>query len=402
MEKGKRQLQIALAAAIGISSGCFPICFIIGSIMVPQLTGESGYSGLAPAILLSAAGIASFWAGGYKIRFGYRKLLILAGALGIAGAGAAFAGAMAGSLALLLAGFAAVGGCHGILFFGRYAMAEVTEAKQRARAMSKVIMGSTLGAILGPFLIQAGNWAGAEIGLAANVLPFAIAGAAYIVATVLLAVLIDPALFRVLPGAAVAAGSGGSPGLLEHLRNRKIAFAVLSMVTAQVLMVLIMSATPLYMHSHHHSMGGISLVMSAHFLGMYGLSFLSGWLSDRYGKVLPILIGFGLLATTAITGYLDAGLPVMMAGLFLLGLGWNMSFVSGSALIATEAQGKMGKLQGFNESLLNFAAFAASFTSGILLKQIGFSGLMPFLVIGALLPIAVAGAPFARKQWAAP
>jgi MFS family permease len=149
---------------------------------------------------------------------------------------------------------------------------------------------------------------------------------------------------------------------------------MVSMVSAQAAMVLVMAITPLHMHHHHHPMGTISAVITAHFLGMYGLSVLSGWLADRLGRMRAVGLGGVVLAVSCVLAPLSRTTPMLMAALFLLGLGWSFCFLGGSSALAEGlAEGERGRIQGFTEALVSLSSGVASLSSGLLFAAFGFT-----------------------------
>jgi MFS family permease len=167
-------------------------------------------------------------------------------------------------------------------------------------------------------------------------------------------------------------------------------------------MVLIMTMTPLHMADHGHSLAAVGVVISGHTFGMFGLSPISGRLTDRYGSVPVILAG---LATVAVASILAAAAPpdggaVLFIALFLLGYGWNLGYVAGSALLTHGLSlAERTRLQGLTDSLIWSSAAIASLGSGFVLAYAGFAilGLLgAALIVGPMLLViarrsAVAG-----------
>jgi MFS family permease len=152
--------------------------------------------------------------------------------------------------------------------------------------------------------------------------------------------------------------------------------AIVALVTGQVVMVLIMTMTPLHMIEHGHSLGAVGLVISAHTFGMFALSPLSGRLTDRFGSVPVILAGMAILAVSAV---MAAAAPPegdvwLFLALFLLGFGWNLGYVAGSALLTTGLSIlERTRLQGVSDALIWGSAAAASLTSGVIMAAAGFA-----------------------------
>jgi MFS family permease len=152
-------------------------------------------------------------------------------------------------------------------------------------------------------------------------------------------------------------------------------------------MYLVMTVTPVFMHECHHDTVEISWVFFAHLLGMYGLSFVVGWLIDRLGRLTVIVSGSLVLAIAVILAPLDTGTPWLALVLFLVGLGWNCCFVSGSSLLSDLLRsGERGRIQGLVDTLVNTTAALASLGSGLLYAYGGFSIANSLSLFVALIP----------------
>ena len=109
--------------------------------------------------------------------------------------------------------------------------------------------------------------------------------------------------------------------------------ALVSLGLAQAVMVMVMNITPVHMTHYDHGLTDISFVISMHILGMYGLSMVTGWISDRWGRLPTIAIGSLMLIAACVLAPTNPETLPLAASLFLLGLGWNFCFVAGSALL---------------------------------------------------------------------
>jgi MFS family permease len=168
--------------------------------------------------------------------------------------------------------------------------------------------------------------------------------------------------------------------------------AVVALIVSQVVMVLIMTMTPLHMIEHGHSLGAVGIVLSAHTLGMFALSPLSGWLTDRVGAVRTIFLGSGTLAIAALMAAAapaDGG-PLLVLGLFLLGLGWSFGFVAGSALLAQHLElHERTRVQGVADALIWSSAAAASLGSGLIMATVGYTALGLLGAAAVVIPVLV-------------
>jgi MFS family permease len=133
---------------------------------------------------------------------------------------------------------------------------------------------------------------------------------------------------------------------------------------------MLMVITPLHMDRHDHSTAAISGVIMAHTLGMFGLSWFTGWLIDRFGRIQMIVAGTAILAVSCVLAPLSLRLPILGLALFLLGLGWNFCFVAGSTLLSDAlAQQERGRAQGASEMMVALGTGAASLSTGLLFAQ---------------------------------
>ncbi len=158
--------------------------------------------------------------------------------------------------------------------------------------------------------------------------------------------------------------------------------ALVVMVTAQVVMVAVMTAAPLDMHLHGQGMGAVGVVLAAHTLGMFGLSPLTGKLVDRYGSGVVMIAGLVTLVVAV------ALVPVArLAGLFLLGYGWNLGFVGGSARLAKDLpEHQRSQVEGTVDGAVWMLAAVASLASTPLLAL---GGPITLSIIAAALTLTI-------------
>lgn len=171
-------------------------------------------------------------------------------------------------------------------------------------------------------------------------------------------------------------------------RSPRAQAALVALATTQTVMVLIMAMTPVHLRSTHHGLGTIGWVIGVHVFGMYGLSPISGRLADRFGPIRMILAGFGTLMAAGLSAAAapnTAGVWLVIP-LFLLGFGWSLSFVSGSALLTLGlSYADRARLQGSTDLVVWTSAGIAGLSSGVLVGTFGYALLC---VVGAVLVIA--------------
>ena len=166
--------------------------------------------------------------------------------------------------------------------------------------------------------------------------------------------------------------------LAELLRRPAVIAAIAGLITCQVVMTLIMTMTPLHMTDHGHDLAAVGIVISGHTFGMFALSPLSGRLTDRFGSPAVIVAGLvvlGIASVMAAAAPPDGGV-VLFVALFLLGYGWNLGYVAGSALLSSGLNlAERTRLQGLTDAFIWSSAAAASLSSGIVVAAAGYATL---------------------------
>ena len=260
----------------------------------------------------------------------------------------------------------------------RFAATEIVEASFKERAISWVLAGGIIGAVVGPNLASATR----------DTLPVPFAGAYAALALVALMSFAVMSFIKFPPLPVPSAANPGRP-LREIARQPVFIVAVVACSLGYGVMNLLMAATPIAMAQCSHPFKSAALVLEWHVLGMFVPSFFTGSLIKRFGA-LPIM-GVGVLLNLACIVVALSGVDVMqfLVALFALGLGWNFLFIGGTTLF-TEAYRPEEKTTA--QAAMDFCIFTTmtvtSFASGALVTTQGWS----WLNWGSLLPIAVIGA----------
>ena len=275
--------------------------------------------------------------------------------------------------------------------------AEVHLPEKRGRAISHVVLGSTVGAVFGPLLVgpmgQVAMWVGYPELSGAY-----LAGAAVLVAATLLIFAglrpeprdIGRELARIHSGSIL---QQAPRFLAEIVRHPGVIVAMVTMAFAQMVMVVPMSITSVHMKDHQHALTAVSLVISAHTLGMFAFSVISGRMTDHWGRGRVIILGFAVMILSCLMAAPSTNLLPLTIALFLLGLGWNFAYVAGSALLADQlSPQERAKTQGFNDLLLNLASGASQIGSGVVYAAGGY-GIM------AIAAAAMGLAPLGLAIW---
>ncbi|WP_244211133.1 MFS transporter [Amycolatopsis kentuckyensis] len=173
------------------------------------------------------------------------------------------------------------------------------------------------------------------------------------------------------------------------MRSAGVVRPLAAMVAAQLAMVAVMTMTPVQLESHGHGLGAVGWVLGAHMIGMFALAPLSGRIADRWGPAVTVNAGLGVLALASATALATpaSGLPV---ALFLLGYGWNLAFVGGSAQLSrTLAPETRSRVQGTVDAVVWSASALAGFGSGQLFAGGGYALVAVVGGVLALLPLAL-------------
>jgi len=387
-------------AGVALGSTGHLAAVTVATIVAKDLAGSAIWSGAPGAAIVIGAALGATLLSRLMVARGRRAGLTAGYVIGLGGAAIATAAVIGRSLPLLLVGTVLIGFGNSSNQLSRYVAADLFPAARRASAIGFVVWGATFGAVVGPNLIGWAGEIGEGIGLpalaGAYLLPVVFVGAAAVLSFVLLRP--DPYELADQTEPTSWGGDDGQVALARILRRPHVPAAIAALVAGQVVMVLVMTMTPLHMTEHGHGLAAVGLVISGHTFGMFALSPISGRLTDRFGSLAVVLSG---LAVTAFSAILSAvappdGGPVLFVALFLLGYGWNLGFVAGSALLTQDLTlAERTRLQGLTDSLIWSSAAAASVGSGVVVAVAGFTALG---ILGAGLVVLPAWLVLARRR----
>ncbi len=352
----------ALCSGTALMNASMAVASATGTLVAADRLG-AGWGGVP-----STAGIVGTGAGALVLtrlagRLSRRAAFVLGYTAAAAGACLAAVAVANGDVAGLCAGMLLLGLGNAAAQLSRYAAADLHPAGRRGFAIGLVVWSAAAGAVGGPLLLDPSGALAGDAGLPALTGPF------------LLAVL-TCAIAAIAAGGAPRGRSArqAAPPLRALIRTPAARSALTVMATAQVVMVAVMTAAPLDMHMHGDGLDLVGMTLSAHTLGMFALSPVTGRLFDRFGA-RPVIVG-GLLTlalSTALaavaTGHL--GRPV---ALFLLGYGWNLCFVGGSGRLARDLpEADRPHVEGAVDAAVWTLAAAASLLSAVVLSAGGYA-----------------------------
>lgn len=351
----------ALCSGVVLMNGAMAVASVAGTLVAGDRLG-AGWGGVPATAGIVGTGMGALVLTRLMNGTGRRSALVIGYVAAAVGACLAVAGVTWDKMAGLIAGMVLLGLGNAGAQLSRYAAAELHPAERRGFAIGVVVWSAALGAVGGPLLLDGSGAAAAGMGATSFAGPFLLAALACAAAAVAAA------------GAPVQAERIGAPyGLRQMLaRNPATWSALIAMVTAQVVMVAVMTAVPLEMHMHGHGLVAVGVTLSVHTLGMFALSPLTGRLCDRFGAY-PVIVG-GLLLLIVSAGL--AATAIRPLGLFLLGYAWNLCFVGGSARLARDLpESERPHIEGAVDAAVWSVAAAAALLSTVIMSAGGYVAL---------------------------
>ena len=383
-----------LVAGVALGSTGHIAAVTVATIVAADLADTAALSGSPGAAVVLGAAIGAVVLSQLMVGRGRRFGLTGGYVIGVGGALMATVAVLVASLPLLLLGTVLIGFGNSSNQLSRYAAADMAAPERRASAIGLVVWGATIGAVAGPNLIAPAGVLAVAVGLpplaGAYLVPMVFVGAAAIASFTFLRP--DPyeLAHRSSRRDDPAAGST-AVSLARVVARPNVPVAIVALIAGQFVMVLIMTMTPLHMTGHGHDLAAVGIVISGHTFGMFGLSPISGRLTDRFGSVPVILAGLAVVAGSSLLAAVaptDGGL-ILFVALLLLGYGWNLGYVAGSTLLTVGLSlAERTRIQGLTDGLIWGTSALASLGSGVVLAFAGYAilGLLgAALVVGPLL-----------------
>jgi predicted MFS family arabinose efflux permease len=391
----RRTLTVLVVAQV-IGTVAVGVAPSLGVLLAERVTHSETWAGVARSVSTLGVAIVSLPLGAYAARHGRRRALATGWLIAAAGAGLLTIAAQRSSVLLLFPGLLMIGAALATSLQSRFAATDLAEPLRSGRALALIVWVGTLGSVLGPNLGIPGRALGSAVGLNVYAASFLIAAVSLLFAALVIGVALrpDPLLERQRIDRRAAPVPARRSGSVRHLAgelraNRRARLAVVAVVSAQVVMVSVMTMTPVQVE---HEGGGITIVgitISLHIVGMYCFAPIVGRLVDSRGARVVIVLGVGVLAVALALAALEAGeLHGIMVALFLVGVGWSFANVAGSALFTLSVDpATRAASQGGLDSMANYAGAAAAFAAGPLMSATGFATLSAIALV-LLAPLA--------------
>lgn len=370
----KRSDQTKITVALFISQSLFSAAmiamFTLTPIIAADLSGSDSAAGVPSTLILIGRAIAAYPLGWAMDRIGRRLGLSAGFGFTVVGAAVAVFAIISSSFLLFGVGALVIGFGRAAAEQSRYVAAEVYSPERRAKVIGFIVFAGTIGAVGGPLLVNFSTNLMKRWELPTGIGPFAITIILALLAFLVIFFLLYPdplEISQMIDAENETAVDANIPteSIRQIFSRPMVQLALAAMVIGQLVMVLLMTITPLHMDHHAHTEQTISFVIMAHTLGMFGLSSFTGSLVDKFGRIPMIAVGALILIVAAILAPLSTSFANLAIALFLLGLGWNFSFVAGSSLLSDALRpGERGRIQGASETLVALAAGTGSFSTG--------------------------------------
>lgn len=390
----RRTLRVLLAAqvlaGVGLAAG-----ITVGALLAEDMLGATGWAGLPAALFTAGSAAAAVAIGRVSQASGRRPGLAAGYGVGALGGAAVVVAAAIDSPGLLLVALLFYGAGSAANLQARYAGADLAAPEHRGRAVSTVLVATTLGAVLGPNLVEPTGHLASAMGIRELAGPFILASAGYALAAMVVLVRLRPDPLVTARRIGREAGAGATPSAPAVMSVRTVRLGAAAMVLAQLVMIAIMTMTPVHMRDHGHGAGAAGFVISLHVAAMFLPSPLTGRLVDRIGR-RPVLLasvltllGAGLIAAAAPPD----SVAVLSVALILLGLGWNFGLVGGTALVTDAVPlESRARTQGMVDLAIALSGSAGGLGSGLVVAGAGYSALALTGGVAALalIPLLIA------------
>ena len=363
----------------------------IGALLAEHISGTASWSGAAATF--STLGAATWAIPLSRIAYakGRRPALASGATIAILGAALMITAAAAMQLWLLLLGLFLLGAGSATGLQARFAATDLPSNRSRGRDLSVVVWATTVGAVIGPNLFTPGEIIGNALHMPSMTGPFLITIAAQLSATTVFWFGLRPDPLLVAMQADSVAGQARPRGSIKSAiqtirQSPKALYAMLSVALSHMVMVSVMSMTPVHLEHQGATLGLVGFTISLHIAGMYAFSPIFGILADKLGKLVTVLIGQGILITALlVAGFGQMGFGTVGVGLFLLGLGWSAATVSGAALLVESVPlDQKTNVQGASDSLMMLSGAFGGAVSGSIMAAFMFLGLN----LAALVPVS--------------
>ncbi|PFM66771.1 MFS transporter [Bacillus cereus] len=374
----------------------------VGALLAQQMLGTDVFAGLPAAMFTLGSAVAAFIVGKLSQRYGRRVGLATGFMVGGLGAIGVVMAAVTNSIILLLASLLIYGAGTATNLQARYAGTDLADKKQRATAVSITMVMTTFGAVAGPNLVGVMGSFAHSIGIPEFAGPFILSAAAFMLAGLVLFVMLRPdplIIANIIEKYKQEHTYKGHAVTNEMVENKRgITVGAIVMILTQVVMVAIMTMTPVHMGHHGHGLSEVGLVIGFHVGAMYLPSLVTGVLIDKVGRTAMSIAGGVILLAAGVLAAMapNDSLILLVVALSLLGLGWNLGLISGTAQIVDSTEpSTRAKTQGKIDVFIALAGASGGAMSGMIVANSSYAALS--LAGGAVALLLIPVVIWSRK-----
>ena len=403
LKSARYRIAAVLFVARSFFSASTIAAFTLTTIIAVALTGDEKMAGIPNTMTTIGRALFAYPLGLMMDKYGRRLALSTGFFFAAFGLLLSIFAVINANFWLFLGGAMMIGMARSASDQSRYVAAEVFPSNQRAKVIGLLVFAGTIGSIGGPALVGPSATFVESLGYPREIGPFVVAFIAMLISLIVIVLLLFPdprelgkqvAEMEAAEDVDSVENLGESRALGTIFAAPLVQIALASMIFGYFVMSFVMIITPLHMNKNAHTLEATAFVLSMHTMGMFGLSFITGGLIDRFGRIPIIRVGAIILIISCVIAPTSTSLPVLSTALFLLGLGWNFTFVGGSSLLSDAlASHERGRGQGASEMLIAICAGLASVSTGlvfsaggyILVAIVGFTFSIILLVLSFIL-----------------
>jgi MFS family permease len=368
-----------LSGSLAMNSATLQLAAAVASLTLVRVLHVKGLLGLGPAIVLGSGALVALPAGLLMDRAGRVPVLACGFCAGVAGCVLAALGSAASSAPAVLGGLVLIGAANATALLARTAAGDMYPPQRRARGIALVLFGSVFGAILGPAVFSPLLAGRALDGEALRTLWLAAAVFMVVGGALVCCVRPDPTkIAALLAHEPIEAGAQSPAAPLRMLLQRPgVGPALIAAQASFAVMVAVMTLTgAIVVDHHHHGADNVFPIIGAHVIGMFGLIVVVGDVVDRIGRTPALAGGLLLMGLSVISLLWVSSVAATAVVLFGLGLGWNLSYVAATAVLAdSTTASERGKLLGFNDLLAGLTGAGLALLGGLALTALGVGAL---------------------------
>jgi MFS family permease len=385
-----RRNILLLAVGQALYSSCIIIVFATAALVGLAIAPTPGWATVPVTSFVLGAMFTTIPASFAMQRYGRAAIFKLGAIVAMLGAVLATWAIWSTNFMLFSFACAAIGAFQATSGFYRFAAAESADETSRPIAISWVLTGGVVAAVLGTLIAIFTN----------DLIPAHKYAGSYMAIAVLAALNMLVMMFLRLPPPVVDATQGAARPWSELLSEPRLVVAMLAGMIAYALMNLMMTAAPVAMVGCGFTGDDASWVIQWHVLAMFVPSFFTGQLIKRYGTSFITALGIALLLVAAAVGYAGISFAHFSVALIILGLGWNFGFIGGTTMLTESYRPtERAKVQAANDFGISLLMAIASASSGQLLANFGWESVPIALVPPATLAlIAISWLALARSK----